>query len=66
MPELNGWEFIEALEKIDEIKNENIFIHVISSSTDTSDIKKAESYNLVNGFISKPLSPDIIKKILEQ
>jgi CheY-like chemotaxis protein len=65
MPRLNGWEFIEAFEKIQTIKRENVSIHIVSSSTDESDIKKANDITLVKGYLKKPLSMDSIKSILE-
>lgn len=64
MPVMDGWKFLEAFEKTDFIKTENVSIHIVSSSVDDSDIKKSETYELVQGFLHKPLSPDIIKSII--
>lgn len=65
MPILNGWGFLDALEKMGSIKSDNVSIHIVSSSTDKSDQQKADSYRLVNGFINKPFSLEQIKSILE-
>jgi len=64
MPIMDGWEFLGALEKTAFIKARNVSIHIVSSSVDDSDIKKSKSYGLVQGFLHKPLSPDMIKFIL--
>ena len=64
MPGMDGWEFLGALEKTAFIKARNVSIHIVSSSVDDSDIKKSESYGLVQGFLHKPLSLDQIKSIL--
>lgn len=66
MPVLNGWGFLEALEKMGSIKSDNVSIHIVSSSTDTSDREKAKNHPLVQGFISKPLSAEQLKTILEK
>ena len=59
MPILNGWEFIEAFEKLD-IQNSNP-MYMLSSSVYENDIEKAKSYKSVKGFISKPLSIERLK-----
>jgi CheY-like chemotaxis protein len=64
MPIMDGWEFLGALEKTAFIKVRNVSIHIVSSSVDDSDITKSKSYGLVQGFLHKPLSPDMIKSIL--
>jgi CheY-like chemotaxis protein len=64
MPAMDGWEFLQALEKTAFVKTGNVSIHIVSSSVDDSDIKKSESYGLVQGFLHKPLSHDMIKSII--
>ncbi len=53
MPNMNGWEFIEALES-HAIKS-NYFIYIITSSIDENDKHKSTTYSSVKKFISKPL-----------
>jgi len=56
MPVLNGWEFIEAYEKMNITKA--VDMYMLSSSVYENDIEKAKTYKVVKGFISKPLSID--------
>lgn len=63
MPILNGWEFIEAYEALN--LNVNNDMYMLSSSVYENDIEKAKSYKSVKGFISKPLSIDRLKELLE-
>lgn len=63
MPILNGWEFIEAFEALDLKANNDMYM--LSSSVYENDIEKAKSYKSVKGFISKPLSIDRLKELLE-
>lgn len=63
MPRMNGWEFIEALKGMQSIKSDNISIYIVSSSTDESDVKKANDLTLVKGYFRKPLSIEDIKSL---
>ncbi|NIK73386.1 CheY-like chemotaxis protein [Thermonema lapsum] len=58
MPEMNGWEFLEALETLPDAIKDMLQIYMLSSSIDIEDQRKAETYKRVKGYIAKPLSPD--------
>jgi len=63
MPLLDGWQFLDQLEKT-ELKNQlNVFI--MSSSIDTNDIEKSKEYSVVKDFISKPINHDKLDRIIE-
>jgi len=64
MPVMNGWEFLNELKPLEMIRNKNINIHIVTSSTDLDDVKKAESYSFVEGIMSKPVSFDALNSIL--
>lgn len=64
MPVMNGWEFLDELKPLEIIQNKNITIHIVTSSTDLGDVKKAESYDFVEGVLSKPVSFDALNSIL--
>lgn|SRR5690606_20920749 len=63
MPIMNGWEFLDAFEKIKDRIGKNIKINMLSSSVYNDDITKAQTYSTVSKFISKPLTTDKIKDI---
>ena len=63
MPVMNGWEFLEEFEKIKDQINKKISINMLSSSVYNDDINKAETFNTVNKFISKPLTVDKIQEL---
>lgn len=63
MPVLNGWEFLEAYEKLG-IDHE-IDMYMLSSSVYENDIEKAKTYKTVKGFISKPLSIERLIELFE-
>lgn len=65
MPEMNGWEFLDAIAKSQwDINQSSVSIYIVSSSTDSSDMEKAKTYRSVKGYITKPLSLDTIKGIM--
>ncbi len=61
MPMMDGWEFMEAFELL-EIGNKTK-IYITSSSINPIDLEKAEKNPFIQGFISKPITPDKLKKI---
>lgn len=64
MPVLNGWEFLEVYEKLN-IQRQKVFLYMLSSSVYEYDIEKAKGFKAVNGFISKPLTIERLKELLQ-
>ncbi|CAN5219446.1 response regulator [soil metagenome] len=63
MPVMNGWEFMDEFIKLRDSLQKKIDIYMLSSSTDTYDIKKATSNPALTGYIVKPLTIDFIKDL---
>jgi CheY-like chemotaxis protein len=63
MPIMNGWEFLEELKNLNDSLQLNYKIFVLSSSINPDDRKKAENNPLVTGYLSKPLSKEILDQI---
>ena len=61
MPVMNGFEFLQAFEKLN-IDKDAIKIFMLSSSLDPTDIKQSFDNKYVTQFIHKPLT----KKVLEE
>lgn len=64
MPVIDGWDFLELYEGFKDELAKAIRIFIVTSSVDEKDILRAQDYATVTGFISKPLSPDIIRGTL--
>ncbi len=64
MPVMNGWELLDKLHEHDDTSRK-IVVVMVTSSVDPVDRIKAQKYQNVVGFVEKPLSPLIIKKIKE-
>lgn len=61
MPVMDGWEFLEALQQLDLKKQ--MIVHIISSSIDPDDLRRAREFDIVQRFISKPLRREDLMKI---
>ena len=61
MPIMDGWEFLDATEKLDSEEMPIIFIS--SSTINPDEISRAEDHPLVGGFISKPISKERIQEV---
>src|SRR5688572_20683944 len=57
MPKMNGWEFLQAIEKI----NYNIPIYILTSSEDAKDLVRVKEFKNVLGYFTKPLTPEQLK-----
>jgi CheY-like chemotaxis protein len=62
MPIWDGWEFLAEMKKHQIPIGKELFI--LTSSLSLDDQQKANSYNLSNRYLSKPLTKDKLKEIL--
>jgi CheY-like chemotaxis protein len=62
MPVMNGFEFLEAFQKMEEKPQSNVFL--LTSSLSMHDLDKAKEYN-VKGYLSKPLTEDKLKRLVD-
>ena len=60
MPNIDGWQFLDEVQKHSFIEKLNIYI--VSSSIDNHEIERAKRYKSVKNFISKPISLDFFEK----
>ena len=64
MPILDGWGFLDQIEKSNFYNLHQLSIHIVSSSIDESDISKASQYGFVKSFFHKPLSREDLNTVL--
>lgn len=63
MPEINGFEFLDAFENLPRIVQENCNIMMLSSSLNPEDLTRAEENRFVTRFLNKPLNKERLKEI---
>lgn len=61
MPDLDGWDFLDLLVKSNF--SEHVYVVIITSSINKSDKIKAEQYDIVAGYIEKPVSMKNMEEI---
>ena len=61
MPKMNGWEFLEKLEK-SSIQG-RVMVVMVTSSVDARDRQKAREYKNVIDFIEKPITTKSCEKL---
>ena len=64
MPVMNGWNFLEAYNKIFYSLPKKILIYVVSSSVDESDMERSKSYASVTDYVIKPINKEKYRLLL--
>ena len=66
MPAMNGWEFLEKYTELDKKQHGKVVVIMLTTSLNQDDEKKASVIPYINGFKSKPLTPEIMQEVLEE
>lgn len=65
MPEMSGFEFLDAYSRLQNKSLTKTKIFMLSSSTNLKDRIDADRHSACQRFLSKPLSCEMVQKILE-
>ena len=60
MPEMKGWQVLEELER----RGINIQVKMLTSSMDPDDIEESKNYEMVSGFLNKPLKEEEVEQFI--
>ena len=63
MPKMNGWEFLEEYEKLDERFHQTVIV-MLTTSISTYDLNRSNEHPLVEDFIKKPLTIVRLKEVV--
>lgn len=66
MPAMDGWEFLEEYEKLEDGQKGHIVVVMLTTSLNPDDEKKAKSLGKVNGFKNKPLSVEMVEDVVKE
>jgi CheY-like chemotaxis protein len=66
MPAMNGWEFLENYKKLDKAQQSKMVIIMLTTSLNPADKLMAENMPEVSGFEHKPLTPEIIERVIKK
>ncbi len=64
MPFMEGWDFLDELQKLQPELNKKCAIYILTSSVDPSDIIKMKTYPVVTELLHKPMQAEEIQAIL--
>jgi hypothetical protein len=65
MPELSGFELLDALQELPSDWTSKMSIYIITSSLSEKDVQKSKEYPVIKGYIGKPLSFDRLKEVIK-
>jgi CheY-like chemotaxis protein len=66
MPKLNGWSFLEKMQHIYSSLAKLPKMFILSSSINPRDIHHARQYSCVNSFIFKPITKEVLEKLVNE
>jgi len=66
MPAMNGWEFLEKFSKLKNGRQQETVIIMLTTSINPDDKVKAEKMPLISGFENKPLTSEMIEKVIDK
>lgn len=66
MPIMNGWEFLESYEALEDKEKGNVILIMLTTSVNEDDYNKAAENPNINGFRTKPLSLEMMQEIIQE
>ncbi len=66
MPGMNGWEFLEEYNKLDEKAKSRAIVVMLTTSENPDDKMKAKTIELASDFKTKPLTQEMLEEIIEK
>ena len=65
MPKFNGWDFLEKTQLVYSQLAKPLRIYILSSSINPRDIQHARQYPCVRSFIFKPITREVLEKLIK-
>lgn len=65
MPVMNGFQFVEAFERLPQNIQSNYAIFMFSSSINENDKNRLENHPCIRKFFGKPISKDIVASLIQ-
>jgi CheY-like chemotaxis protein len=66
MPAMDGWEFLDKYKELEKRQGAKIIIIMLTTSLNPDDKIKAESIPEVSGFENKPLTSEMIDRVIKK
>lgn len=66
MPAMDGWEFLEEYKNLEDDQLAKTVIVMLTTSLNPDDRDKAGVIPVISGFMSKPLTTELLEEVLEK
>ena len=66
MPAVNGWEFLEAYNRLDKHLQSRAVVVMLTTSANPDDVAKAKTWSCVSEYRIKPLTQLVMKDLIEK
>ena len=63
MPLMDGFQFLDEFEKLEESTKEHASVVMLTSSISPADVNKSKKYEYVKKYINKPLTQENLEKL---
>ena len=66
MPEIDGWEFLKQLKKIEDQLAKKPAVYIISSSNHPRDLERAAALPIVRHYFQKPVTVEVLNQVVQE
>jgi CheY-like chemotaxis protein len=66
MPIMNGFEFLDRYNKLDEEVKSSVVVCMLTTSLAKEDLDRARHYDVLADYLDKPLNEDKMKQLMEK
>ena len=66
MPVMNGWDFLDQYKQMPGLADKGIVLIMLSSSSSSNDLNRAQGYPQVSDYITKPLTAAHLQHVRER
>ena len=66
MPRMNGWEFMDAYANLTEEQRGKVVVMMLTTSLNPDDKEKADGIENITGFLTKPLTKEMLRGVLDR
>jgi CheY-like chemotaxis protein len=66
MPGMNGWDFLVEYDSLSKDIHDRAVVTILTTSANPDDREKAAKFPMVKEFVSKPLTPEVFWKVVNE
>ncbi len=67
MPRYNGFEFIDKYSHLlESLIDRGVSLVILTTSSNPSDLKQAQSYNLISSYEQKPMTVEMLERLVRE